>query len=326
VGCAAQLWLASSGTKNTSMRLVVAALGILVVANVAQGAEVLGDGQTWDGGLVIALRMTFLVLLGAAALLPSMATTSAASTTVALPPWWRFALLTALAGLAPLSVVLADALLGRETDYRGLFVGTLILFTTVIARLGFLGRSLNRSAGRVLSLNVAGNRLVQALTIEQIHDVARGAVTRILEDDDAAVWLVTNDTVCQQRGGGLYDESGARTVRVLKPGHAVHAYFGVEDDVYFVVVPLDTSIGGSNQLAISTARAPSRSSRATLIQLSDSVAHAIDRVRYAERTAERESDERLQRLLHDASDVIAVLDADLAVTYVTPAVSRMLGL
>ena len=92
-----------------------------------------------------------------------------------------------------------------------------------------------------------------------------------------------NDTVCHQRGGGLYDENGGRTVRVLKPGHPVHAFFGVEGDVYFVVVPLDTTVAGSNQLAISTARSPSRSARATLIQLSDSVAHAIDRVRYAER-------------------------------------------
>jgi len=326
VGCATQLWLASSDTKNVSMRLVVAALGALVFGSVLQSASILGNGDWWAGGVVIGVRMSFLVLISMAVLHPSMAATSVLPSSTQQTPRWRFALLTALAAVAPLGVVVADSLLGRPTDYRGLFIGTILLFATVVLRLGFLGRSLNRSSVRVGTLNTAGNRLVQALTIEQIHDVARAAVIEILDSDEVEVWLVTNDSLCHQRGGGLYDENGSRTVRVLKPGHPVHAFFGVDAEVYFVVVPLDTSVAGSNQLAISTERSPSRAARTTLIQLSDSVAHAIDRVRYAERAAERESDERLQRLLHDASDVIAVLDSDLAVTYVTPAVARLLGL
>jgi len=326
VGCATQLWLASSGTKNVSMRLVVAALASLLIANIAQSAIVLGDGETWNTGAIIGIRLAFLILIAMAVLHPSMASTSVLPSPTQQAPRWRFALLTALAAIAPLGVVLADTLLGRATDYRGLFIGTLILFATVVLRLGFLGRSLNRSSDRVRTLNTAGNRLVQALTIEQIHEVARAAVRDILNSPDVSVWLVTDETLCHQRGGGLYDENGVRTVRVLKPGHPVHAYFGVDDSVYFVVVPLDTSVAGSNQLAISTEHSPSRAARTTMIQLSDSVAHAIDRVRYAERAAEQESDQRLHRLLHDASDVIAVLDADLILTYVTPAVARLLGL
>ena len=116
VGCAAQLWLASSGTKNVSMRLVVGALGALVVANILQSAQVLGDGQTWQGGLVVAVRLLFPILLAMAVLHPSMASTTvlppsrSARSVVALRPRSPI-----LAGIAPLSIVIADSLLDRPT-------------------------------------------------------------------------------------------------------------------------------------------------------------------------------------------------------------------
>ncbi|MEI6693727.1 MAG: EAL domain-containing protein [Actinomycetes bacterium] len=323
VGCSAQLWFASSGTKNASMRLVVAALSTLVIANIFQSAQVLADGQTWGGGYSVALRMPFYFLLGMAALHPSMATTNIASTPNQPTPWWRFALLTTLAGFAPLSVVVSDSLLSRPTEYRGLFIGTFIVFATVILRLSFLGRNLNQTASRARTLNAASNNLVQALTIQQIHKVAHLAVAEILHENQTLVWLINEPTLFT--GQNNNSEGEARTLRVLKTTDALPQSLGVSGQSFFGVFLLPTTVAEVTQMAVSSIHTPSRAARTTLMQLADNVAHALDRVRHAELAADNESSERLQRLLHDASDVIAVLDSDLHISYVTPAVSRLIG-
>ena len=324
VGCSAQLWFASSGTKNTSMRLVVAALSTLVIGNIFQSALVLADGQTWGGGFSVVIRMPFFILLGMAALHPSMSSTSISAAPNQPTPWWRFALLTVLAGFAPLSVVVSDTLLGRPTDYRGLFLGTFIVFSTVILRLGFLGHSLNQSTSRVRTLNTAGNHLVQALTTEQIHQVSRAAVAEILQGEVSNVWLVQQSANDEAQELAIADDE-ARAMRAVPATDSLPLSLGVNDDAFFGVISLATTVAEVSQFAISSSRAPSRSARTTLVQLADNVAHALDRVRHAELAAENESSERLQRLLHDASDVIAVLDSDLRITYVTPAVARLIG-
>jgi diguanylate cyclase (GGDEF)-like protein/PAS domain S-box-containing protein len=324
-GCAAQLWVASSATRNRSMRLIVTGLVFLVAASVAQVIAI-AQGAGWLTPTVLALRMLFLASVGAAALLPSMATTHASPTTDRPAPWWRFASLTALAGIAPLGVVLSDIARGRDTNFPGLLAGSAILFALVIVRLALLGRALDRSAQRDRTLNATGNRLVQAISLEEARTVARDAVVELLDDPHARVWLVTDPSLCFQRGGGIYDEFGGRTVRVLNWHHPVHDFFNVDEPgTAMVVVPLDTHVAGHTQLVASAARPPSRADRVALVQLSDSIAHAVDRIQYAESVVQRHSEERIQRLLHDAFDVIAVLDPELSVRYVTPAVARLLG-
>jgi diguanylate cyclase (GGDEF)-like protein/PAS domain S-box-containing protein len=114
-------------------------------------------------------------------------------------------------------------------------------------------------------------------------------------------------------------------MRTVPATDSLPVSLGVSGDAFFGVISLATTVAEVSQFAISSSRAPSRSARTTLVQLADNVAHALDRVRHAELAAENESSERLQRLLHDASDVIAVLDSDLRITYVTPAVARLIG-
>jgi diguanylate cyclase (GGDEF)-like protein/PAS domain S-box-containing protein len=325
LGCAAQLWVASSATRNTSMRLLVGGLLALVAANVVQVVELV-ENNGWLSPPVLALRVAFLALVAAAALVPSMATTHVTTTDARSAPWWRFASLTALAGLAPLGVVLSDIANGRATGFVGLAFGTAVLFSLVIVRLALLGRALERSSRRDHTLTAAGNRLVQAISGEAVREVARDALIDLMHDPEARVWIVTDTDLCNQRGGGIYDEYGARTVRVLAAPHPVHEFFTVDDPrSSMVVVPLDTHVAGPAQLVAATVRTPSRSDRVALVQLSDSIAHAIDRIEYAQSVVVRQSEERTQRLLHDAFDIIAVLDAELAVRYITPAVARVLG-
>jgi diguanylate cyclase (GGDEF)-like protein/PAS domain S-box-containing protein len=325
-GCAAQLWVASSATRNTSLRLLVTGLLVLVAASVGQIVAIVA-GEDWITPQVLALRLAFLTLIACAALVPSMATTQASPTHARVAPWWRFASLTALAGLAPLGVVLSDIARGRETNFPGLLAGSAVVFTLVVVRLALLGRALDRSAQRDRTLTLAGNRLVQVISPEEVRVVAREAVGGLLSDPDALVWLVTDPSLCHQRDGGIHDEYGARAVRALPWQHPVHDFFAIDEPgTVMVVVPLDTHIEGAAQLVVATRRSPSRAERLALLQLSDSVAHASDRIGYAESIVQRHSEERIQRLLHDAFDVIAVLDAELAVRYVTPAIARLLGL
>ncbi|MGL4651396.1 MAG: hypothetical protein ACRC1H_18470, partial [Caldilineaceae bacterium] len=175
LGCAAQLWVASSATRNASMRLLVGALLALVAANTVQVVELVEDNG-WLSPPVLALRVVFLALAGAAALAPSMATTHVTITDAGAAPWWRFASLTALAGLAPLGVVLADMANGRATGFVGLAIGTAALFALVIVRLGLLGHALDRASRRDLTLTAAGNRLVQAVSADEVRTVARDAL------------------------------------------------------------------------------------------------------------------------------------------------------
>ncbi len=325
LGCAAQLWVASSATRNTSMRLLVGGLVALVTANIVQVVELV-ENNGWLSPPVLALRVAFLALVAAAALVPSMATTHVTTTDDRSAPWWRFASLTALAGLAPLGVVLSDIARGRSTGFVELALGTAILVALVIVRLALLGRALERSSRRDRTLTAAGNRLVQAISPDEVREVARDALVDLLRDCEAKVWIVTNSDVCNQLSGGIYDECGARTVRVLPYPHPVHEFFHVDGShAAMVFVPLDTHVAGSAQLVTATTRTPSRSDRIALVQLSDGIAHAIDRIEYAQSVVVRHSEERIQRLLHDAFDVIAVLEPELAVRYVTPAVTRLIG-
>jgi diguanylate cyclase (GGDEF)-like protein/PAS domain S-box-containing protein len=324
-GCATQLWNASTATRSPSIRLLVTGLLLLVAANTLQ-ILVSVEGKIEWSPVVVSLRLLFFALIASAAILPSMADPIVPTRSDRRTPWWRFASLTALAAIAPLGVVLSDIARDRTTYFPGLLVGTLILFALVIMRLALLGRALDRSANRDRTLHATGNRLVQTIDLDGVRTVAREAVVELMRDQRSCVWLVTDPSLCAQGDSRLHDSAGGRSVRVLAHPHPVHDFFNINDpDANMIVVPLETHVAGKTLMVTSTLRNPSRADRLALVQLSDSVAHAIDRIQYADRAVTQQSEQRIQRLLHDASDIIAVLDRDLSVRYVTPAVARLIG-
>ena len=227
-----------AGRKPVAFFLMTAAIGALFVTDAIYawfGLYTASGYQPGSGWLEVGW-MAFYVLLGTAALHPSMRQLTEQS-----PEWddrltfGRLALLTS-AALAPPVLRLVQNFRGEPVDTSVLSIASIVLFLLVVGRMSGLIRQQERSARRERALRESGSALVTATNRDGIHSAAIDAA-QSLAGIDAAIRM------CEERGeatglevvaaaGGRADVVGSRfSLEILQEWKRERL---LENDAYLV--------------------------------------------------------------------------------------------
>jgi len=213
------------------------------------------------------------------------------------------------------AVTFVQSLRGVQPDLRVLAPGWLLVVALGMVRVvGILGdleqtlASLRRVTRRERVLRDAGTRLVAAATPEQLYDAALAAALELADGvaTGAAVRVVAGGTtrIAAQRGS-------------LEP---------VEDWGETVALPLRSGRRAFRaELVLGVVGPLSVAAREGLEALTAQVSLALESAAHVEQRHRRAGEARFRSLVQHASDVIAIIDRDAVIRYLSPAVETIFG-
>ena len=324
------------GRRGTAFWLFGLSIACLLVTDVIYGLSQLTGGYDL-GGHLDAGWIAYYLLLGAAALHPSMRALSEPS-----PQHGRRLTVRRLAVLACASLVApaVEAFVSvRDSSPDGVLVAlaSAALFLLVLARTGGLLRNLRtaverkeRAVTQETTLRRAAAGLVAAVDRQAIAAVVEEAARALLADLEGTG---VRASLAPPEFSGALPGAALESLRMFAPvtlggdeASAVAAAFALTDGaevVTLVPVRVQGTLGG---LVAAASSAPLTGPvLEALGSLAAQAALAADAAALSEDLQRRRSEERLGALVLNSSDVIAVLAPDLTVRYVTPSVLRVLG-
>jgi diguanylate cyclase (GGDEF)-like protein/PAS domain S-box-containing protein len=319
-----QLWNRTR-VSHPAARMVVLAMVVLVATNMAYASVVFAGVGGDTVGVTAAITLGWLVylaLMGSAALHPSMQEaprTARAPTTAA---WERLATHIILTGFVPIVVVAGDQLNDHATNWPALVLGETAMVAILLVRMSDINNDLRGALRREFALRRANDKLVAAVDVAQVRRILVESAEELLATRLSRVWLVEDPRVAGFRPAPGEESS---QVHVLRERGDLHETINAPHGDPLVVAEMPTRSAQALALVIATRDQPTTALVSAIDALTQCAALALDRISLGDRVLEQQSEERIQRLLQDASDVVAVLDPTLSIRYVTPAVERMLG-
>ncbi|MFF9275501.1 EAL domain-containing protein [Streptomyces griseosporeus] len=336
---------------NRAVRLLVLGTVALLANDIAYGVLQLDDawhvGTLGDSGWIV-----FYTAWGIAALHPSMVELTEADVPPQslLPPWRKLALLTA-ATLVPPLVLVYEENVGRVQDATALAAFSGVLFLLVILRLAVMVVAHRKAVAREQALRAAASPLVAAVWPEEIARACDRAVdalfgpkvphaARLLSPRDAdrlyerlartTTWT-SGRRVVTDRGTPSEDDAAAlvRHPTLLVPVAALGPELSAQLDglPHALLCPLVQPSGGSVH-GVLLAAGPELNLaevRGSLELLASHAALASERLALRRQIIRRESEAYFRTLVHNASDVILIVNDDSSVRYASPSAEAVFG-
>ncbi|HET8784657.1 MAG TPA: sensor domain-containing diguanylate cyclase, partial [Candidatus Limnocylindrales bacterium] len=289
-----------------------------------------------------------IVLIGLAAMHPSMRTLSEPASDDRVLGSLRLVLLAAASLIAP-SMIALQVLPGSGDRGIGVLVdATIVLFLLVVARMWGLARAQERSAAYEMALRQAGAKLATATNQDGIHRAAIDAIAA-LAGPEAAVRMCDSpqrpERFVVMASSGALDASGCRFSLSLFPewkrellrsneAFVARTYEStLVSDLFLVrreegsvfTAPLFVLGELRGLMVVATPEEMDRSLVDSLTALSTQVALALESAALTRNLLRQQSEARFASLVSNSSDVVCVVDHDTLISYISPAVARMLG-
>ncbi len=254
--------------------------------------------------------LIFAATAGAAVLDPTAARPPAADFDVAIASRGRVLVLMAFALLVPsiLLWVSPDDVQDFTTG-RTFVVMAVILALLLGLRINLIIRGYQEAVRREHLLRDINAALMRTTDLAQVNDNLDEWASKLVEQPDVECHLGTSEELS---AAGIGPFGG----RLRLPGGEIR---------HRTVV----SIPGSKpfrRLIVDSPDIVNGPAQASLAVLGQSLGMALERLALAQRVVERATTERLQMLLHNASDVIALVDLKTKIRYVTDAIRDITGL
>jgi diguanylate cyclase (GGDEF)-like protein/PAS domain S-box-containing protein len=309
IGVAARV-ATGAGTRNPSYYLLAGGFAAILVADVLTTLSTVSPVMLPVAAAVAAICYP---LIGASALHPSMrALTSPASPGPIGLTRRRLCLLLAALAMGPAVLVIQHAF-DRTTDGIVVTMGITGVCALVLVRMALLVRANEQRAAREKALRRAGEQLVAATTKDAMHEGALSAALALVDAPDARalIAMLRDDAfeVVAARGPGADDLLGTR----------------IDPDDVDGVVPLVSQNEVRGVLVLSTGEELHEAVSESLYDLGASVALALQSAEAVERLHRERVERRFRALIEHSTDLVAVVDADLTVSYVSGAIERILG-
>ncbi len=320
------------GRRDSAAGLLALGLGVGTLSEV--GANI-SDQPLLSVGWLLGAALVVL-----AARHPGMAARPEVTAEAPLTAAWRFVVLLGLACLvSPLLFLThpADSEAARAVVVLG---GSSLLFVLALLRITTLLDSLRRALMREHVLRGATGALVGAADRAGVRDAVLTAAIGLVDEPGHRAWRIDGDpggTIAQATDdldvatfldlaelALLPDNAGG--VNVLAGPSLLHATLGVPSTQTLLLVALPARGAGRDAAIIATPVAPTSYTVVALQSLASTMALALERLDVGEIMVERRSERRLRLMLQYASDVICILDHDLTIVHVTPAVEPIVGL
>ncbi|MBW8736401.1 MAG: EAL domain-containing protein [Streptomyces turgidiscabies] len=336
--------------RERSLQLL--ALGTVTLLGFDISYGILQLDGSWEAGTVLDSGwIVFYTAWGLAGLHPSMRdlTEPEHRPQSPLPPRHRLPLLAAATLVAP-AVLLFEERLGTVSDATVPAVFSSLLFVLVILRLAAMTVAHRKSVAREMTLRIATASLVEAEGAQEIEQSCNTAVTALfgpkvrhasmLLSAQQALWLYTflARSPVERRGTGMDGSprgepdtaalSGTLIVTVPELGPDIAGRLG--DLPTALVCPMvqpDRPTGGELP-GVLLAAGPEQQlteTRGTLEILASYAGLAAERVALRREVSRKESEAYFRTLVHNASDVILILDDDTTVRYASPSAQAVFG-
>ncbi|MEZ0096121.1 aminotransferase class I/II-fold pyridoxal phosphate-dependent enzyme [Streptacidiphilus sp. EB129] len=345
----ARLLVAGSTRTRAIQLLTIGTLGILFSDVLYGWYQVNG---AWQVGTPMDLGwVVFYTAWGLSALAPSMVGLTEPVPRRGVGIAGRRLGLLALASLIAPGMLLYETGGGDVRDAGVIAVFSAVLFLLVLARLSGMVSTHRRAVLRERALRVSAASLVAAVSVEEIAGLVRGAAATLLwpdtrheavlalgdakelqpvrgTQDPPPDWRITRT---QQLSGDWLRSLQDGKSQVVGVGELVGAA-GADgfDPPTAVVCPLileDRPTGESlfGALLVTGPQRQLEEFRSVLETLASQVALAVERIRLSKEIVRRDSEAYFRALIHNASDVILILDDDNTVRYASPSAEAMFG-
>ncbi|MFF8871859.1 putative bifunctional diguanylate cyclase/phosphodiesterase [Streptomyces massasporeus] len=333
----------SPGTNRAAHLLVLGSLTLLG-CDIAHGVLRL-DGASQTGALPAVGGIVFCTAWGLAALHPSMARLVAPDPPPQslVPPRRRLVPL-AVATLIPPAILVHEESLGLAFDATVLAAFTGVLFLLVILRLTLMVVAHRRAMTRELALRTAAASLVGAFWPAEIERACDDAVTELFGPQGRHATLVlpaaeAQDLYarlarCPAWAGGTPDGpsqvAGRRTVLVpvAALGPEIAAQLGDLPTALLCPMVQPARPDGGELPGALLAAGPERQlteMRGSLELLASHAGLATERIALRREVIRQESEAYFRTLVHNASDVILIVDDDTTVRYASPSARTVFG-
>jgi diguanylate cyclase (GGDEF)-like protein/PAS domain S-box-containing protein len=288
---------------------------------------------TWtDGGPVDLGWLAFYFCWGAAALHPSMREITEPRTGRQRPTTAPRLALLALASLIPPGILLFEASrYGLVRHGAVIAVTSVVMFLLVLIRLAGVAGELREQIGRERGLRDVTTALVAATDSVGITNALHDGVRRLLPPGTPyELLLLTSD------GAGGSDASGEWNFGRPRPAlvptaalpTAVADRLGPAELTLACPLVLSERLGGRTDLGVLLVSAPQAglaAARDSIAVLASQAALAIDRVILSRELIRHNSEEYFRALVHNAADVILIVDDDNTVRYASPSAAAVFG-
>lgn len=331
-----------TGTRKATYQLLGASILCLLASDFVAELSTL-HSMAQPNQLILQLgRVSFQLLLGAAALHPSVSTLQdpASDSEARLTPV-RLSLLTG-AVIVPMSILVRE-LHRFEVDVIVIICTSIVLFGFVVLRMVDLFRQQERSFANERLLGSCGAALVACATPEQMQSAVLDVVGPLLEGCGTGVVCLGAEGALTAvgRSGG---EDWAPRALPVKAGASLLAH-GAENrprrldlDAELLasldlpaswacglVLPLPVRGGILGVLLIARPKPPGGELRSALEALATQLALALEGARRTEQIHRQHSEARFESLVRHATDLITVVGPDGSIIYQSPSSERVLG-
>ena len=200
----------------------------------------------------------------------------------------------------------------------------------MVVRLGRLVRQNEELASLEATLRGVGERLVSAETTEDVVRVITVGAEQVLGDNFAGGGLIAHPLGRSARSsaGDLVDAIDAidRALQLDEhptTGQMLDLSADTGGHCVAGLVVVQRELHGA--LVLSTAHPLSDDERNAVTQLCRETAIAFRAVEQTERQVRQRSEDRFAALVDNSSDIVAILDPEMQLTYVSPVAGRLLG-
>lgn len=343
----------AGGMRTPAFWLVIGALTAGMVTDTVFSVLVLEYGEIGRGHIVELGWLLWWVLWGAGALHPSMRTLTETGPERPLHiTGRRLAVLASIALIVP-GAGFVEGLRSGISDQMVIAAGSATLFGLVLWRMHDLTTAveaarnrLSLALGRERVLRSASASLVAAPDREGICNAALAAITeltgpampvRILLGNHEALTVVASaggerPTVTAITLSGSELEAQCAVLRAARslflPQEAAPVVWdalGIGEWPEICLLPLAIGSEQCGLIVLAGLDSQREGVTAGLEVLASQVALALERTTLAESLLRRQSEERFQTLVRNASDIILIVEASGVVQYASPSVERVLG-
>ncbi|MEV8508826.1 EAL domain-containing protein [Actinoplanes sp. NPDC051475] len=320
----ARLGLAAA--RNTSLVALLTSGAALLTADVLYGLSRLE--HIWQlGGPMDLGWLVFYIAGGAAALHPSMIRATEPQVLTSTQVSLRRGVLTVASLLAP-AALLVQALRGPVLDGAVIAIVSAALILLALARMSAVANNLRQALARERELREACEALLVTTDTDQAEAVLRRAIGRMLPPD--AEHLVV---VKLREDHATEPAELASALSNLTAGLELRYVVTLPADVAEPLAPFELAL--HCRLAVGTSWIGDLfvgADEPALIGLQEAVpvlagqaATMIDRIRLGREISHRDSQAYFRTLVLNATEVIAIVDEDNRITYVSPAAESVVG-
>ncbi|MFC3381135.1 putative bifunctional diguanylate cyclase/phosphodiesterase [Couchioplanes caeruleus subsp. azureus] len=316
----ARLGLAAA--RNTSLAFLLASGAGLLTADVLYGLSRL-EGIWELGGPIDLGWLVFYIAGGAAALHPSMIRLTEPHVLTRTQVTLRRGVLT-FASLLPPAALLVQALRGPVLDGVLIAVVSAALILLSLARMSAVADNLRQTLARERELREACEALLASTSADETEAVLRRAVGRMLPpgtEHRVVLELHGEPAVVAAALGNLTGGLELRYVVTL-PSEVAEPLARFELALHCRLAVGDSLIG---DLFVGADEPALIGLQEAVPVLAGQAATMIDRIRLNREISRRDSQAYFRTLVLNATEVIAIVDEDNRITYVSPAAEQVVG-